>query len=603
MKKLLLPLFRTVRLKTVLLLSFVSFSVLTFAETNCGHISGFAFSNGNLSTTITNGENYTLSDLPNNFYVDVLVSGFSESARIKVRNLSTGQTMIIGENYLPYTFPSGNGAWNLGYGQFEVEAKIFKYNKCQGYHCDIEKIKFTLTSTPPCGQIDGLEFSNGADTVSIVNGGSYDINTLPSDFYIDVIVSGNTESAFNHITNLDTGEVVTNGENHLPYTYPGGEAPWALGTGTFKFSSKIFKYNNCKGTKCDHICITFTLYEDNCGEISGFEFSNGADTATIVDGVSYDVNDLPDGFYINGLVSGDSESFVYQVTNLDTGEVYNITENLIDYTFPAGNQSWDLGTGTFEIKASLFSHNHGNGTKCDEEIIIFTLTDQPEPCEVAFGHYTIDQASLILDQGNSSVTAMLAGDEVIPAGYSVGLVVTQTDDLVVYAFSNSLSVQFTEAGNYRVHLLIYNENTLDLSSVVFGQTTAAEVLATIAANGICAGLDVTGFPVIVLDTDPQPRMMPTGNTIVKTQKILSNDIKLYPNPIVNDLNVELLLLDNEIMEYSFRDLNGRSVLSGRLDSSTLGKTKIETGYISNGFYILSFESNYRSFSRKVQINR
>ena len=287
----------------------------------CGTISGFEFSNGTTSVAIVNDAEYSLSQLPNNFYVDVIVNGFSESASIKVKNEYTGQEYTIGENYLPYTFPAGNGAWNLPAGEYKVEAKIFEVDGCAGSYCDSDYIKFKITNSSACGQIDGLNFSNGTNTVAIANGGSYDLAALPYNFYVDVVVSGMTESAYHKITNLDTGEEFTNGTNTLPYTYPSGNQAWNLGTGTFQFYSEIFKYDNCAGTKCDHICYTFTLFEQNCGEIAEFQFANGTDTPlTIVDGEVYDINSLPVDFYVDAVVTGPSESVRLEVENTDTNE-------------------------------------------------------------------------------------------------------------------------------------------------------------------------------------------------------------------------------------------------------------------------------------------
>ncbi|WP_299890032.1 T9SS type A sorting domain-containing protein [uncultured Lacinutrix sp.] len=602
------------------LFSFI-FSIQSYATTDCGHISGFQFSNGNSSVDIVDGGTYSISDLPSNFYIDVLVTGYSESARITVKNKNTGQYVTVFENYLPYTFPNGGSALNYGPGKYRVYSKIYKYNNCQSSSCDFEYVDFTLTNTPPCGQIEGLEFSNGTDTVAIVNGGSYDLGSLPSNFYIDVKVSGLTESAFNRVRNLDTGEVFTNGENVLPYTYPSGNAAWNLGTGTFQFYSEIFKYNNCQGTKCDHICITFTITEDTCGEIAEYQFANGTDAITIVDGETYNINDLPADFYINGLVSGNSESFGYKVTNLGTGEVYNIIENYIDYTFPAGNAAWFLGTGTFEVQGSLFSGNYCGGTKCDDETITFTLEDVVEEvCQAAAGNTITDETVFLIAPGvdNPVVTIIPGPDTVLPENYSYATLLSKNN--VIRYMATGLSLELVQPGNsFKVHLLVYDPTTLDINTITLGVTTTQDILDTITNNDLCASLDSEGVAITIINGGVDEKMavddvkvtvdpIKNNTQIVsideKSETISGNiDIKLYPNPVVDDLNVELLLLDSEVMNYNMVDLNGRQVLSGSFDNSTFGKTKIDARSLASGLYILSFKSNFRTFSKKIQINK
>ncbi len=115
-----------VNFKAMLVLLAMTFSFQSFAleDTYCGSIAGFEFSNGTTTTAISYNQSYYINDLPNNFYVNLLVSGYSQSAKFYVRNLDTGQCYNVNENHLPYTFPGGNGAWNYGCGNFEVKAKL-----------------------------------------------------------------------------------------------------------------------------------------------------------------------------------------------------------------------------------------------------------------------------------------------------------------------------------------------------------------------------------------------------------------------------------------------------------------------------------------------
>lgn len=226
----------------------------------------------------------------------------------------------------------------------------------------------------------------------------------------------------------------------------------------------------------------------------------------------------------------------------------------------------------------------------------------PIACEETFaGTGTITNAFILIgESGVETLSVIPNGDAVLSEGTTLGLLVTQGPDLIIRAFSNTTDVEINSSsgfGEFRAHLFAYDESTLDLSTVVvLGQTVAADILNTIAANDLCASLEPTGLPFIAL---PQANEKNGASHIVKT--VATKEIKLYPNPAFNDLNVELPLLDKEKMNYNMMDLNGRQVLSGSFDNASLGRTKINTNELTNGFYIITFNSEFRSFSKKVLV--
>ncbi|MCA0133674.1 hypothetical protein, partial [Winogradskyella alexanderae] len=124
-----------------------------------------------------------------------------------------------------------------------------------------------------------------------------------------------------------------------------------------------------------------------CGNIENFEFTNGQESTTIDDYATYNLNELPSGFYINASIHGYSQSLRYIITNLDTNQNYQVVENILPYTFPAGNGAWNLGAGTFRVKASLHAFDHALGWSCDTDYIQFTITEE-ESCLADAGTLT-----------------------------------------------------------------------------------------------------------------------------------------------------------------------------------------------------------------------
>ncbi|AUC77648.1 T9SS type A sorting domain-containing protein [Olleya sp. Bg11-27] len=567
-------------------------------EAPCGDISGYEFSNGTDAVAITNNAVYELNSLPNDFYVDLLVNGESESASLKVKNLTTGQTFNVGENYLPYTAPGGNAAWSYGVGDFEITGKIFATNYCQGDACDEAVIYFTINDTV-CGEIEGFEFSNFSDAaVSIVDGGSYDLNNLPTDFNINLITSGPLESAFFTLTNTETGEVFTKTENVVPFTYPGAtNAVWPHGCGTFNICSNIYLENNTNGIECGNLCVTFTINcEVPCGAISEFAFSNGTDNITVADGGEYNVSDLPTDFYVSAITEGGSESVRLTATNLDTNASLVFVENV----YPLEGAAWSLGLGNFQIQAELFSGDTSTGTLCDVQTVNFTLVDVLE-CEAVYaGTGVLSTGLVIVSPGVTvSVNVITNNDAILPLGYQLGTVLTKGNDLIIEKVSSSTTISMPEVGGfYKVHTIAYNPATFNLSDISLGNTTVFNILDLIANNEICADINEAGVPLTVIMTGSTDRVAVTAET--KTSAILESDIKLYPNPVVDQLNVNITLLQGEVLTYAMMDVNGKQVLAGRLSNNT---NRIQTNQLAGGLYILRMTSETRSFTKKVVVRK
>jgi len=100
--------------------------------------------------------------------------------------------------------------------------------------------------------------------------------------------------------------------------------------------------------------------------------------------------------------------------------------------------------------------------------------------------------------GSANVEANIILNNAPFSGYTVTYVLTSNDVLLDVNPSNP---QFTvnSIGDYTIHSLVYNPNTLDLSTVNFGTTTAADINSLLVQGGgdICAALDLTGATVNV----------------------------------------------------------------------------------------------------------
>ena len=92
----------------------------------------------------------------------------------------------------------------------------------------------------------------------------------------------------------------------------------------------------------------------------------------------------------------------------------------------------------------------------------------------------------------------------------------------------------------------------------------------------------------------------TQNQIVKVktptgiENNLENNLKLYPNPVNDILYISISELSN--MEISVYDLTGKLKFSNKYNSELV---KIDISNFESGVYVVSFESNANSFTRKI----
>ncbi len=159
-------------------------------------------------------------------------------------------------------------------------------------------------------------------------------------------------------------------------------------------------------------------------------------------------------------------------------------------------------------------------------------------------------------------------------------------------------------GFYTVHTLAFDPETLDLNDLVLGTSTAFDILDLIKNNQICADLDTVGSPLMVIVTGSTDRNSSItvdqvkGNQAIEAQ--LSADIRLFPNPVVTQLNINVDLLKNEVLNYAMIDVNGKLILTGKLSNNS---NTINTSDLAAGFYILKLNSEVRQLTKKIMVRK
>jgi hypothetical protein len=150
-------------------------------------------------------------------------------------------------------------------------------------------------------------------------------------------------------------------------------------------------------------------------------------------------------------------------------------------------------TSAVEVNSLLLQ---GGGTICaalDVTGVLFSFGGCDSSCLADAGTLSPSE-DFVCFPNNPHIQAEIQDAPLVPPGFSVIYVLTRTNGLIIEGVSNTPEFTVQEAGNYRIHTLVYDPTTLDLSIVEFGVTTGFDVNGLLQQGGgdICGALDVAG---------------------------------------------------------------------------------------------------------------
>lgn len=116
------------------------------------------------------------------------------------------------------------------------------------------------------------------------------------------------------------------------------------------------------------------------------------------------------------------------------------------------------------------------------------------------------------------------------------------------------------------------------------------------------------FPVLYAPSNDTAWIVGTGgkiyrgvrSTVSYTNISLDLDIRLYPNPTTNLVNVEIKSDKNDFINYTLSDLTGRIIKKGQWNiNSSFAKFTLNISDISNGVYLLNLNTDSSQSSFRV----
>lgn len=161
------------------------------------------------------------------------------------------------------------------------------------------------------------------------------------------------------------------------------------------------------------------------------------------------------------------------------------------------------------------------------------------------------------------------------------------DDVFFGEYSDYFSAPATQ---YIVDVTPANDNSTIVASYIADVTSLEGQAATVFASGFLNG--TPGFEVWVALADGTTFPLPVYVSTNELDKKLS-DLKLMPNPVVSDLNLQFELGENEALRYNVRDVTGRLMLEGDFGNVPSGvfQHKLNVGMLSPGMYQLEIVSD------------
>lgn len=266
-------------------------------------------------------------------------------------------------------------------------------------------------------------------------------------------------------------------------------------------------YSGSPVTTDFYICLELVVTID-CDEDAGTITAENTNLC-LTDGtadLTATLNDdavIPEGFQMIHLLATGPDPVIVQGALTPSFEVTTAGTYTI-HTLVYDDSTLDLGTlvfGTTTVASINTMLVQGGGGICASMDLVGAtfIVEECLPCAADAGTLQANANTVCFVAGSATMNATPGGDLVVPEGFEVLYLLTSGEDLIIRQGSFTPAFVVTSIGQYTMHTLVYDPNTLDLGEVVFGVTSALDIASQLMQAGgtICAALDVPGAPVSV----------------------------------------------------------------------------------------------------------
>ncbi len=229
-------------------------------------------------------------------------------------------------------------------------------------------------------------------------------------------------------------------------------------------------------------------------------------SATIDDNAAANLNFINDG--------DNDADFAYVITRSDDRIIAIVEDNSYDFAFEEPGKYFVYGysyIGEIQFTVGMEANgsiSDGCSEKSDNFIFVRKNTDaapMPPSCTLDAGTLSSEQPMVTLSGGIANIVASPNGDAVVTGDFDQVFVLTSGPELTILMISPAPLFTVTEPGDFRIHTFVAELNDpaspdfFDGSEIVPGISTAADVLAAIETQDVCADLDAMGVQISVLE--------------------------------------------------------------------------------------------------------
>ncbi|MBL0342787.1 MAG: T9SS type A sorting domain-containing protein [Bacteroidetes bacterium] len=387
-----------------------------------------------------------------------------------------------------------------------------------------------------------IEQVNSVPSFTVTTGGNYTIHTLvydPATLDLSIVVPGQT-------TGFDVNGLLVQGGGTICASLDVAGAPFAIETPSAGSLTATALYACFSGNSATLSATANGNAVVPAGYQTIYVLTSGSGL------VIEQVNTTPD-FTVNAPGLYTIHTLVYNPATLD-----------LNIVVPGQ-------TTGFDVNSLLVQ---GGGSICASLDVAGAPITVGNPDA---GAITPDDFIVCLDNGSAFIQGIPQGNAVVPPGFNTIYVLTRGFGLTIQQVNTTPDFTVTQQGLYRIHTLVYDPATLDLTTVVFGQTTGNDVNGLLIQGGgsICASLDVQGAPFLVfgpiicnifnLNAVSQNDL--SAQTIEELKTLAESPVSsavvinsIYPNPANDMVSLNISLMQNENVKVMVFNMTGQRVI-------------------------------------------
>jgi hypothetical protein len=146
-----------------------------------------------------------------------------------------------------------------------------------------------------------------------------------------------------------------------------------------------------------------------------------------------------------------------------------------------------------------------------------------------------------------------------------------------------------------------NYNTLQLASLPAAETFKSHTSNALKANSVTVASNSLTISVPALSTTAI--LLKSGTTGISKQKNQADEIKIFPNPATNQLNISIQSGFAEPTQITVFDQTGRKITGFVVNFDGYSPINLNLSSLSGGFYLLSVKNNHCASTKSFRVNK